>query len=211
MLKNIHKKQLQNKRRELTKNNNTTLECNRCGDAFIIIHEPISSVQLLSRVRLFATPCTAVCQASLSFTISQSLLKLISRELVLPSNHLILCCPPLLLPSIFPSIRVLWVNLFASGGQSIGTSALASVFPMTIQSWFSFELTGLISLQFKGLSRVFSSFIIQEYKFFGIQPLWSNSHIHTWLLENPRLWLYGSLWAKWCLCSLIQFCETKLK
>ena len=103
-------------------------------------------------------------------------------------------------------------RFFASGGQSTGTSALVPVFPMTIQSWFSLELTGLISLQFKGLSRVFSNFIIQEYKFFGTQPsLWSNSHIHTWLRENPRLWLYSSLWAKWCLCSLTQFCETKLK
>ena len=65
-----------------------------------------SSVQLLSCVQLFATPWTAACQASLSITNSQSLLKLMSIELVMPSNHLILCCPPLLLPSIFPSIRV---------------------------------------------------------------------------------------------------------
>ena len=65
-----------------------------------------SSVQLLSRVRLFATPWTAVCQASLSITNSWSLLKLMSIGLVMPSNHLILCCPLLLLPSIFPSIRV---------------------------------------------------------------------------------------------------------
>ena len=106
MLKNVHKKRLRNKRWELTRNNHTTLEFNRCGGAFIIIHEPISSVQLLTRVWLFATPWTAVCQAYLSFTISQSLLKLISIESVMPSNHLILCCPPLLLPSIFPSIRV---------------------------------------------------------------------------------------------------------
>ena len=63
-------------------------------------------VQSLSNVQLFATPWTAACQASLSFTISQSLLKLMSIESVMPSNHLILCCPLLLLPSIFPSIRV---------------------------------------------------------------------------------------------------------
>ena len=81
-------------------------------------------VQWLSYVQLFATPWTAACQASLSFTISQSLLKLKSIELMMPSNHLILCCPLLLLPSIFPSIRASgsfpmnW--LFASGDQSIG-------------------------------------------------------------------------------------------
>ena len=66
----------------------------------------ISSVQLLSHVRIFATPCTAACQASLSITNSRSLLKLMSIELVIPSSHLLLCYPLLLLPSIFPSIRV---------------------------------------------------------------------------------------------------------
>ena len=66
----------------------------------------LSSVQLLSRVRLFATPWIAACQASLSITNSRSLLKLMSIELVMPSSHFILCCPLLLLPSIFPSIRV---------------------------------------------------------------------------------------------------------
>ena len=70
----------------------------------------ISSVQLLSHVQLFATPWTAACQASLSITNSQSLLKLMSIELVMPSNHLILYCPLLLLPSIFPSIRVIGNN-----------------------------------------------------------------------------------------------------
>ena len=70
----------------------------------------ISSVQLLSHVQLFVTPWTAACQASLSITNSQSLLKLMSTELVMPSNHLILCCPLLLLPSIFPSIRVIGNN-----------------------------------------------------------------------------------------------------
>ena len=86
-------------------------------------------------------------------------------------------------------------RLFASGGQSIGTSALASVFPMTIQSWFSFELTGLISLQFKGLSRVFSNFIIWEYKFFGIQPsLWSNSHIQCNYWKNHSFDCTGLCW-----------------
>ena len=90
-----------------------------------------SSVQLLSSVRLFGTPWTAACQASLSITKSQSLPKLMSIDLVISSNHLILCRPLLLLPSIFPRIRVFQMSqLFASGGQSIGVSALASVLPM---------------------------------------------------------------------------------
>ena len=89
-----------------------------------------------------ATPWTAACQASLCLTISQSLLKFMSIESVMPWNHLILCCPLLLLPSIFPSIRVFPVNqFFASGGQSIGASASASVLPMNIQGWFPSVLT----------------------------------------------------------------------
>ena len=129
-------------------------------------------VQSVSRVQCFATPWTATRQASLSFTISPSLFKLMSFELVLPSSHLILSCPLLLLPSIFPSIR--W--LFASGGQSIGALASASVLPMNIQGWFPLELTSLISLLSKGLSRVFTSTIIWKHQFFSAQPaLWSTS------------------------------------
>ena len=75
---------------------------------------------------------------------------------------------------------------FISCGQSIGVSASASVLPMNIQDWFPLGLTGLISLQSRGLSRVFSSTIVQMHQFFITQPsLWSNSHIHTWLLEKP--------------------------
>ena len=132
-----------------------------------------------------ATPRTAAHQASLSFTVSQTLLRLMSIELVMPSNHLILCYPLLFLPSIFSSIRVFAVSrLFTSSGQSIGASA--SVLPVNIQGWFPLGLTGLISLLFKGLSRVFSGTTVQKHQFFGAQPpLWSNSHIHTWLLEKP--------------------------
>ena len=90
-----------------------------------------SSVQSLSCVRLFVTPWTAARQASLSITNSWSSLKLMSIESVMPSNHLILCHPLLLLPSIFPSIRVFQMSqFFASGGHSIGVSASASVLPM---------------------------------------------------------------------------------
>ena len=94
--------------------------------------------------------------------------------------------------------------LFASGGQSIRVSASASILPMSIQCWYPLGLTGLISLQSKGLSRVFSSTAVQKHQFFSAQPsLWSNSHMHTWLLEKPQFWLYSPLSAKWCLCFLI--------
>ena len=129
-----------------------------------------SSAQLFSHVRLFATPCTAAHQASLSITNSWSIFKLISIALVMPSNHLILCCPLLLPPSIFPSIRVFSMSqFFTSGGQSIGVSASASVLPMNIQDWFPLGWTGWISLQSKGLSRVFSNTAVQKHQFFGTQ------------------------------------------
>ena len=123
----------------------------------------------------------------LSFTISQSLLKLMSNELVMLSNYLILCCPLLLLASIFhTSGSFPMTSLFASGGQSIGVLTLASVLPMNIQSLFPLGQTGLISVQSKGLSRVFSSTIMQKHQFFSAQPsLWFNFHIRTWLLEKP--------------------------
>ena len=107
-------------------------------------------------------------------------------ESVMLSKHLIFCCPLLLLPSIFPSIRVFPMSwLFASGGQSIGASASASVLPMNIQGWFPLVWTGLI-LQSKGLSRVFSSTTVRKHQFFSAQPfLWSNSHNYTRLLEKP--------------------------
>ena len=108
-------------------------------------------------------------QASLSFTISQSLLKCMSIKSVMISNYIILC-HPLLLPSIFPSI---WVfsneSAFASGGQNIGASASVSVLPMNIQGSFPLGLTGLISLQSKGLSRVFSNTTIQKHQLFSTQ------------------------------------------
>ena len=113
-----------------------------------------------------ATPWTAAHQASLSITNSQSLLKLMLIESMMPSKHLILCRPLLLLPSILPSIRVLSNEshfLFPSGGQSIGVSASTSVLPMNIQDWFPLGWTGWISLQAKGLSRVFSNTTVQKH------------------------------------------------
>ena len=85
------------------------------------------------------------------------------------SNHFILCCP-LLLPSSFPALGSFPMSWpFASGGQNIGTSASASALPMNIQGWFTLELTGLISLQSYGLSRLFSNTTVQKHQFFGIQ------------------------------------------
>ena len=118
------------------------------------------------------------------FAIIQSLLKLMSIESVMPSNHLILCCPFSSCPKSFPSSGFCPMSqLFTSGGQS---AASASVLPMNIQDWLNLGLTGFISLLSKGLSRVFSSTTVQKHQFFSIQPsLWSNSHICTWLLEKP--------------------------
>ena len=105
-----------------------------CICTYTYTHIYISSVQFLSRVRLFATPRTAARQASPSITNSQSLLKLMSIESVMPSNHLILCCPLLLRPSIFPSIRVFSnESALRIRGQNIGVSASTSVLPMNIQ------------------------------------------------------------------------------
>ena len=134
----------------------------------------------------FATLWTAAGQASLSFTISQSLLRLMPIELVMLFNHLILCRPFSSCLQSFPASQSFPVcQFFTSGGQSIGVSAIASVLPMNIQDWFPLGWTGLISLQSKGLSRVFSCTTIRKYWFFGVQlSLRSNSHIHTWLLEK---------------------------
>ena len=129
-----------------------------------------SSVQSLSHVWLFANPWTAARQASLSITNPWSLPKLMSIELMMPSNHLILCHPILLLPSIFPNIRVFSnEQLFPSGGQNIGVSASTTVLPMNTQDWFPLGQTGWISLQSKGLSRVFSYTTVQKHQFICAQ------------------------------------------
>ena len=130
----------------------------------------LSSVQLLSRVQLFVTPWTTARQASLSITNSRSLPKLMSIELAIPSNHLILCHPLLLLPSVFPSAgSFLMSQLFISGGQSIGATASTSILPMNILDWFPLGWTGLTSLQSKGLSSVFSNTTVQKHQFFSGQ------------------------------------------
>ena len=149
-------------------------------------HFQFSSVQSLNHVWLFATPWTATHQASLSITNSWSLLKLMSIELVMPFNCLILCHPLLLPPSIFPSI---WV--FSS------ESVLIIRWPKYWSFHFSFSpsneyselislrLIDLISFQSKGLSRVFSSSTVQSINSLALSLLYDLTHIHTWLLEKP--------------------------
>ena len=145
-----------------------------------------SSVQLLSRVWLFATPWIAARQASLYITNSGSLPKLMSTESVMPSNHLTLCRPLLSQLQSFPASESFPMSQpFASDGRSVGVSALTSVLPMNTQDWSPLEWTGWISLQSKGLSRVFSNTTVQKHQFFNSQlSSQANSHIHTWLLEK---------------------------
>ena len=134
----------------------------------IILHSSgeSSSVQLLSRVWLFATPWTAAQKASLSITNSRNLLKLMSIELVMPSSAV----PFSSCLQSFPASGSFSRNqFFSSGGQSIGASASAPVLLMNIQDWFLLGLTGLISLQFKGLSRVFSNTTVHRHHFFVTQ------------------------------------------
>ena len=159
---------------------------------FGVLHQ-FSSVQLLSQVWLFATPWTAACQASLSIANSRSLLKLVPIESVMPSNHLIICCPLLLLPSIFPSIRVFsnkslsqmslfkWIfsGLRIRWPKYWRVWASISVLPMNIQDWLHLGWTGWISLQSKRFSRVFSNTTVQKHQFLSAQlSSQSNSHIH---------------------------------
>ena len=129
----------------------------------------------------FVTPWTATCQASLSFTNSQNLLKLMSIESVMPSNYLILCCPPPLLPSIPPSIRVF-------SNESVLCIRRPKYWSFSFSMSPSSEYSGLISfrmdwldlLAVQGLSRVCSNTSVQKHQFFSTQfSLQSNSHIHT--------------------------------
>ena len=155
------------------------------SDSTAVLSPFFSSVQFSHCcVRLFVTPWTAACQTSLSITNCQSLLKLRSIESLMPSNHLILSCPLLLLPSIFPSIRVFSNKSVLRIRWPEYWNFSFSISPSNEYSGLiSFRIDGWISLQSKGLSRVFSKTSGQKHQFFGIQPsLWSNSHIHTCLL-----------------------------
>ena len=141
----------------------------------------VSSILSLSHVWLFVTPWTAARQASLSFTIFESLLKLMSMESVMPSNHLILCGPLLLPPSVFASIRVFSNESVLRIRWPKYWSFSFNISPFNeYPGLISFGWTGLISLQSKRLLRVFSNTTVQKHQFFGAQlSLYSNSHIHT--------------------------------
>ena len=155
-----------------------------CSTSLVI---QFSAVQLLSRVQLFATPWIAPRQASLSITISRSSFKLTSIESVMPSSHLILCRPFSSCPQSLPASESFpMTQLFAWGGQSTGVTASASFLLKNTQDWSPLECTGWISLQSKGLSRVFTNTAVQMHQFFGSLPSsQSNSHIHTWPLGKP--------------------------
>ena len=147
---------------------------------YLTLINSVVVVQLLSHVQLFATPWTAACQASLSFTISWGLLKLMSIESVMLSNHLILCHPLLILPSIFPSIRVIFNESFLPIRWPKCWSFSLSISPSNeYLGLISFRMDWLISLLSKRLSRVFSNTTVQKHQFFDTQlSLRSNSHIH---------------------------------
>ena len=127
-----------------------------------------------------------------------------SIESVIPSNHLIFFHPLLLLPSIFPNIRVFSnESVLYIRWPKYWRFNFSSVLPMNIQDWFPLGWTGLISLQSKEFSRVFSNTTVQNQFFSAQLSLWSISHIHTWLLEKTELWPDRPLSAKSCLCFLI--------
>ena len=150
--------------------------------------ESIRSDQSLSCVRLFATPWITARQASLSITNSQSSLRLTSIESVMPSSHLILCRPLLLLPPIPPSIRVFSNESTLHMRWSKYWSFSFSIIPSKeIPGLNSFKMDWLDLLAVQG---VFSNTTVQKHQFFGSQPsLQSNSHIHTWCLDKPYPWL----------------------
>ena len=148
-------------------------------EKYLDYREYLSWVQSLSRVWLFATPWTAVHQASLSTTNSWSPPKPMSIVSVMPSNHLILCHPLILLPSIFPRTRVF-------SNESVLCISWPKYWSFSFNISPSSEHSGLISLHSKRLSRVFSNTTVQKHQLFAAQlSLYSKSHIDTWLLEKP--------------------------
>ena len=157
-----------------------------------------SSVQLLSCVRLLATPWTAARQASLSITISRSPPKPMSIESVMPSSHVILCRPLLLLPSILPSIRVFSNKSALRIRWPKYWSLSFNISPSNEHPGLvSFRMDWLDLLALQGTLRVFSNTTVQKHHFFSAQlSSQFNSHIHTWPLEKPQPWLDGPLLAK---------------
>ena len=159
---------------------------------FLLNKHSFSSVQSLSCVQLLVTPWTAACQACLSITNSRSLPKLMSIESVMPSNHLIFCHPLLLLPSVFPNIRVFSnESALRIGWQSIAVSASTSVLPMNTEDWSPLGWTGWISIssrdsqessptpQFKSINSLVLSFLYSP-TLISIHDYWKN-HSLDWM------------------------------
>ena len=152
--------------------------------------ELLDNCYCCSVTQLCLTLCEPTDCSMPGFPVHHHLLELAQAHVHWVSDAIQPSCPLLLflscLQPFLASGSFLMNRLLASGGHSIGASASALVLPMNIQDWFPLGSTGLISLQSKGLSRVFSNTIIQKHQFFSAQPsLWSNYHIHTWLLEKP--------------------------
>ena len=159
------------------------------------INVELSSAQSFSHVQLFVTTRTTKHQASLCTTNTRSLLKLMSIELVMTTNHFTLCRPLLLLPSIFPSIRVFSNRSLCIRWPNIEVSASTSVLPMNIQDWFPLGWNDFDLLAVQGTLKSLLNITVQEHQFFRAQlSLEFNSHIHTWLLEKPVLtrWIFAS-------------------
>ena len=142
-------------------------------------HARLPCPSLFPRVCSNSCPLSRWCHPTISLS-------------VVPFSSLLQSFPT---PGSFPMCQ-----FFTLSDQSIGVSASASALPMNIQDWFPLGWTGWISLLTEGLSRVFSNTTVQKHQFFGTQI--SLSHIHTWLLEKPQLWLDAPLLAKYCLCVL---------
>ena len=165
----------------------------------------LSVIQLLSHVGLFVTSQTAACQASMSSTISWSLLRFMSIESVMLSNYLILCCPLLLLPSIFPSIRVFssesalrirWPKYWSFSFRISPSNKYLWLISFRID-WLDLSVQGTLKSLLQHHSMKASILL-------GSAFFMSNSHICTWLLKKPWLWLHVPLSGKWCRCFLIR-------
>ena len=164
-------------------------------------HQGLFQIQFSSVTQPWLTLCNPMNRSMPGLPVhhnSQSPPKPISIALVMPSNHLILCHPLLLLPSNFPSIKVFSnESIIRTRWPKYWSLASTSVLPMNTQDWLPLGWTGWISLKSKGLSRVFSNTTVQKHQFFGAQlSSQSNSHIHSWPLGKPYPWLDGPLLTK---------------
>ena len=168
----------------------------------------LSSIQLSQSVSC-PTLCDPMDWSTPSFPVHHQLPELAQTHIhwvsdaIQPSHPLLSPSPPAF--NLFQHQSLFkWVSSLYQVAKVLEVQLQLSVLPMNIQDWFPLGLTSLISLQSKGLSRVFSNITVQKHQFFAAQlSLWPNSHIHTWLLEKAQLWLDGLLSVKWCLCFLI--------